>query len=165
MCNFKLVIEWTANLLHWAAPNLVRPRGRTSAPHLWAQLSSIFWTIHYSTPFYLLSPPPPMYLYIVCCTAPMAMQQRGVPSSFSRIALKAWGMGITTKWHQICSAGVRPIFCTEPELNVRLGSVQWKIVRVPELLFYHYHNTMKNGWWFRVHDFLGSRIGISQQHI
>ena len=36
----------------------------------------------------------------------------------------AWGMGITTKWHQICSAGVRPTFCTEPEPNVRLSSME-----------------------------------------
>ena len=39
-------------------------------------------------------------------------------------ALKARGMGITTKWHQICSAGVRPTFCTEPEPNVRLSSME-----------------------------------------
>ena len=47
MFDNMIVIEWTANLLHWTAPYLVRPRGRTSAPHLWAQLSSIFWPFQY----------------------------------------------------------------------------------------------------------------------
>ena len=108
---YLVVIEWTANLLHWAAPNLVRPRGRTSAPHLWAQLSSIFWTMHYSTPK-LQSISGIELLHCIYNTG-------------YNYVLKAWGMGITTKWHQICSAGVRPTFCTEPEPNVRLSSMKY----------------------------------------
>ena len=166
---FLVVIERTANLLHWAAPHLVQPRGRTSAPHLWAQLSSIFWPRLHPCSLYwsiLLNIKPQNPLHFV------VLRSLNLAEEFHGIAAKLGCVTRNILWSPIlylpegsCLPSVtsgNKRFCMfrwqmmtlnfekkyavqgfgqhfAPNLNRTFGSAQWKIVRVAELFLWYYH--------------------------